>query len=300
MLLPVSPTIGGKEVVTKGTLFRTARLRHEWCDFLADVPTAVEELRGQKQLADVFTFVEEIGTPNRSYGYRAEPTFIAVLPVVSFSKWWDEMGFKARNKVRKAQKCGVDVRVVSLDEDFARGVQSIYNESPVRQGRKFIHYGRGASDIFNELLSFKGKSTFVGSYFEGNLIGFMKLFHGNGVLRTVHIIATLAHRDKNVMDGLIAKAVELCDEKNAGFLHYGSWTDGGVGAFRTKHGFQRMEVARYYIPLGWRGEVMLNWNLHRPLRDRLPKRVTQTLTKLRAKWNCFHKVRVNRTFETGV
>ena len=104
-------------------------------------------------------------------------------------------------------------------------------------------------------------------------------------MRTIHIIAKISHRDKCVMDALIAKAVELCDQKKVEHLHYGSWSDGGVGDFRAKHGFKRVEVPRYFVPLTMRGELMLKLNLHRPIRNRLPQSWVGPLLDLRTKWN---------------
>jgi hypothetical protein len=113
----------------------------------------------------------------------------------------------------------------------------------------------------------------------------MKLLPRKNVLRTIHIIAKINHRDKCVMDALIGRAVEICDQRKLGHLHYGSWTDGGVGEFRSKHGFQKVEVPRYFVPLTLRGQVMLKLKLHRPLRERLPKSWIRPLVDLRTKIN---------------
>ena len=104
----------------------------------------------------------------------------------------EELDFKARNKIRKAQKIGVELRLTSLDDDLVRGVKSIYDESPLRQGRKFWHYGKSLDVIKNDLSSFPERTCFVGAYHRDELIGFMKLYEGNNILRTVHIIAKLS------------------------------------------------------------------------------------------------------------
>ena len=277
--------IGNKQVAVSGKIFRTARLRHEWCDFLDDPHAAIQEVQHTPCFADVFTFVQEIGDEQRSYSFYNEPTSLAVLSVSTYQKWWDEMGFKARNKVRKGQKSGVELRVIELDQDFAKGVEGIYNETPVKQGRRFYHYGKTADEIKEELSSFLARCILVGAYYQNELVGFMKLFRSKNVLRTIHIIAKVSHRNKCVMDALIAKAVELCAQEKIENLHYGSWSEGGVGDFRAKHGFQRVEVPRYFVPLSIRGKLMLRFKLHRPIRDRLPKSWVGPLRDLRAKLN---------------
>jgi hypothetical protein len=281
----MSIIIVGKEISVSGKLFRTARLRHEWCDFLDEVPDALQQIKHSRVAADLFTFVEDIGEEHGDHCCYTEPAALAVLPVASFQKWWDEIGFKARNKVRKWQKCGVELREVQLDDDFARGVEAIYNETPVRQGRSFYHYGKMAAEIRVELSSFLDRCIFIGAYHQGELIGFMKLLPRKNVLRTIHIIAKISHRDKCVMDALIGRAVEICDQRKIGHLHYGSWADGGVGDFRAKHGFKRVEVPRYFLPLNLRGRMMLKFKLHHPIRERLPERWIGPLKGLRTRLN---------------
>lgn len=234
--------------------------------------------------ADIFTFVRDV-FDDVNYSYYQEPANLSVLPVTTYEQWWEGVGYKTRNKLRKGLKSGVEYRLVTLDDDLARGVQGIYNESPIRQGRKFYHYGKTVAAIKEELSSFLERSIMIGAFFEGELIGFMKLFEGNKVLRTIHIIAKLKHRDKNVMDILILKGVELCSERKAAYLQYGSWADGGIGVFREKHGFQCISVPRYFAPLNLRGRLFLRCKLHRSLRELMPQRWVKPAMDLRAKWN---------------
>lgn len=236
--------------------------------------------------ADLFTFVHDMcDPPVVDYPYHRQTAALAVLPVSTYEKWWDDIGYKTRNKLRKGLKSGVEMRLSEADDDFARGVEAIYNETPIKQGRKFYHYGKRASEIKEELKSFLPQSVLIGAYFHDSLVGFMKLFHGNNVLRTVHIIASVSHRDKNVMDILIAKGVELCSQRRIGNLQYGSWTDGGIGTFRIKHGFQRVEIPRYFAPLSGRGRLMLGLKLHQSVRERLPESWIAPVQGLRTKWN---------------
>jgi hypothetical protein len=281
----VTTFIENKEVSVHGRFFRTAKLRHEWCDFLQDIPAALPQLRTGRRVADVFTFVRDIGDETDALPYPHQPTSIAVMPVTTHEKWWNDIGFKPRNKIRKGQKSGVVTSLIALNDDFARQVEAIYNEAPLRQGRKFFHYGKKASEIKEELSSFLDRSIIIGAYIDRELVGFMKLFRASRTLRTIHIIAKLAHREKCAMDVLISKAVELCEQNGLKYFHYGSWTDGGVGAFRSKHGFEPMEVQRYFVPLTAKGKLMLKLNFHRPLRERLPGSCVQPLLKLRAQWN---------------
>src|SRR5262249_15312710 len=106
--------------------------------------------------------------------------------------------------------------------------------------------------------------------FDHELIGFTKLYEGSDILRTVHIIAKLGHRDKPVQDAMIAKAVQICDARGISRLHYGAWSQGGLGAFKVKHGFRRADFVRYFVPLTFRGNLALKFGLHREIRHILP------------------------------
>jgi hypothetical protein len=277
--------IADKEISISGKFFRVARLRHEWCEFLEKPSSLVEKMKDQRPAVDLFTFLQEAHLPQPEFPFHRETVSASLLTLKCFDDWWKELHFKARNKARKAQKTGVELREVALDDDFVRGVEKIYNESPLRQGRKFTHYGKDLTTIRNDLGSFPEKTIFIGAYFNGELIGFMKLFEGNGILRIIHIIATFAHRDKCVMDALIAQAAKICDEKRISYLHYGDWASRGLGVFRIKYNFQRHDCPRYFVPLTPRGKFMLNYQLHRPLRERLPQSWADRLVTVRNHWN---------------
>ena len=288
-LTPLAATmndpIPAKEISVSGRFLKIARLRHEWCDFVDDPETFIRQLRGGSTKASVFTFVSEIDDRHLALPYQKEMNSVAVLPVSTFDEWWRDLGNKKRNQIRKAEKSGIQLRIVQLDAAFADGVESIYSETKIRQGRRFYHYGKKSPELKEELGSVLDRCLLVGAYYQQELVGFMKLYEGRNVLRAINIIAKVKHRDKCVMDALIAKGVELCGQRGIHQLHYGSWTDGGVGAFREKHGFQRLEVPRYFVPLTFMGRVMLMLNLHRPARQRLPRSWTRQLMMIRTKWN---------------
>jgi hypothetical protein len=277
--------VDNKEISVRGKFFRIAKLYHEWYEFVDEPEALIEKMKKSRPLPDVFTFVQEGHLPHPEFPFYREMVASSILTIKSFDDWWDNLHFKARNKARKAQKTGVEIHETELNDSFIRGVEKIYNEYPLRQGRKFTHYGKDFDQVKDDLSSFTDKSIFTGAYFNGELIGFMKTFQGNGILRNIHILATLAHRDKCVMDALIARAVKLCDEKGVSYLHYGDWTSRGLGAFRTKYNFQPQESPRYFVPLTARGKLMLNFRLHHPLRGRLPQAWADRLIALRNHWN---------------
>lgn len=275
--------INKTEISIQGRVLKTAKLRHEWFEYLQDPETFIAEIRNAR-VADILTFAQEAHLKRPDFQFHKEPHPISLLTFKSYDDWWNGLHFKARNKARKAQKCGVELRAAKLSDDFVRGVEIIYNESPLRQGRPFWHYGKDFETIKHDLSSFPERTFFVGAYHQNELIGFMKLFEGDQIMRTVHIIAKLSHREKCVMDALIAQAVKICDEKKISHLHYGDWASRGLGVFREKFGFKQHDCPCYFVPLSWRGELAMKPGLHRPLRSYLPQGWIDRLVGLREQW----------------
>lgn len=279
------PVVDGTQIAIAGRFLRTARLRHEWFEFPEEPLALIKGFHDGRPIADLFTFIQEGPDGVPKYPFYNEPDGASILTIGTFDAWWKKLDFKVRNKIRKAQKIGVELRLTSLDDDLVRGVKSIYDESPLRQGRKFWHYGKSLDVIKNDLSSFPERTCFVGAYHRDELIGFMKLYEGNNILRTVHIIAKLSQRDKPVQDALIAKAVEICEQKHVAHLHYGAWSKGGLGTFKIKHGFMRVDSPRYFVPLTCRGRLMLRFGLHHRIQDLMPEKWMERLLAVRGKWN---------------
>lgn len=278
--------IGKTEISVTGKALKIAKLRHEWFEYLENPPACIEEIKRAK-VADVLTFLQEAHVPRPKYPFLQEPAHASVVEFKDFKTWWDALHFKARNKARKVQKTGVELRPAKLDDEFVRGVEKIYNEAPLRQGRKFTHYGKSFAQIKEDLSSFPECTFFIGAYFQNELIGFMKLYEGEKILRTVHIIATFEHRDKCVMDALIARGVEIASEKGLHHFHYGDWAYRGLGVFRVKFMFERHDCPRYFVPLNSKGALALKLGLHRPLRERVPQPWKDKLVGARNQWNAW-------------
>ena len=66
---------------------------------------------------------------------------VGLLEIKDYDSWWQAIGKKTRNMVRKAEKSGVKVEVVAPSDKLAEGIWKIYNETPIRQERAFPHYG---------------------------------------------------------------------------------------------------------------------------------------------------------------
>src|SRR5260370_41006576 len=100
----------------------------------------------------------------------------AALPVATFDHgWMQQIGFKAGNKAKQAEKKGVSVREVPFDDALVQGIYAIYNESPIRQGKQFYHYGKDIETVRREKATFLDRSGFFGAFLGDSLIGFATL-----------------------------------------------------------------------------------------------------------------------------
>jgi hypothetical protein len=285
-------SIGGRELRVEGHLCRLARLDGDDFKFLNDPEPVLTEVRNAGLRIDLFSFVQGLPETSAKYSYPLEWDNIAVLPVSTFEQWWTkQIGFKARNKAKQAEKKGVVVREVSFDDELARGIWEIYNECPIRQERIFPHYGKSFEAVREMSATFLDSSLFIGA-FEGNkLIGFIKLTIDDNRTQAgiMHIISMLAHRDKAPTNALVAQAVRSCADRNIPHLVYAKFAYGkkvqsSLSDFKERNGFQRVDIPRYYVPLTPWGELALSMGLHHRMADRLPETVVAKLRDLRYAW----------------
>jgi hypothetical protein len=210
---------------------------------------------------------------------------IAALPIKSFDYWWNhQIKSRTRNLIRKTEKSGVEVREASYDDAFVRGVTDIFNETPVRQGRRFWHYGKDFETVKQQFSRYLFREDLIGAYYRDELIGLVMLGNAGRYAVTGQIISKIQHRDKAPNNALIAKAVEVCQRKNLPYLVYLHWGGGSLAEFKRRCGFQETRVPRYYVPLTQRGRLILRLGLHRGWKERVPLPVKNRLKSLRSRW----------------
>lgn len=282
----MSPVVNNKQLLISGRLLKTAKLKSEHYEHINDPDVFCSALKKAKLRADLFTFLQPVADRNQRFSYYAENDPISVMRITTYENWWNrQINGKTRNMVRKAEKAGVEVRVCELTDDFVRGIQGIYNESPLRQGKRFLHYGKDLETLKQGHASYAPLSDFVGAFFKGEMIGFIKLVHTDGMSHLMQIISKVAHRDKAPTNALIAKAVELCAARQVTLLHYGLWSARGLGEFKKHHAFEPYDLDRYFVPMNIKGRIMLGLRMHRKLSERVPEKWADALVNLRSRWN---------------
>jgi hypothetical protein len=278
-----------KEIRIDRRLIRVGRLDAEHYESISDPAAGIEELRNCGAPMDVFTFVERLSNTAPRFPYAIEWDNLAALRVSSFEDWWTkQVNAKTRNMVRRAEKSGVTVRELGFEDALVRGISSIYNESPIRQGRRFPHYGKDCETVRRENGTFLDRSVFLGAFAEGTLIGFAKIVSDQNQQQAglMQIIAMNQHRDKATTNALIAQAVRSCADRQIPYLFYSHFAYGkkqrdSLSDFKQHNGFQRIDLPRYYVPLTWWGEVGLRMGLHKRLIDLVPESVQAKLRSVR-------------------
>lgn len=281
-----------RDIRVEGSLVRIARLDGDKYKFIDDAEPLVTALRKSRSRVDIFTFMQKLPDASVKYSYPMEWDNLAVLGISTFDEWWTKrIGFKARNKAKQAAKKGVIVREAPFDETFAQGIWEIYNESPVRQGRRFPHYGKTIDQVRQMSATFLETSIFIGAYLDEKLIGFIKLTADDNGTQAgmMHIISMIRHRDKAPTNALVAQAVRSCADRGISYLVYSNFAYGkkersSLSDFKERNGFERVNLPRYYVPLTGIGWAAYRLGLHHKFVDRLPGPLLAKARDLRYSW----------------
>jgi hypothetical protein len=191
--------------------------------------------------------------------------------------------------VRRADKKGVQVRTVPFDDVLVRAISAIYNESRLRQGRPFLHFGKDLETLRREHATFLERSVFLGAFLGDDLIGFAKLVASDRQMGIMQIVSMIGHWDKAPTNALMAEAVRCCAARGMPYLVYARYSEkhkqrDSLSDFKKHNAFERVEIPRYYVPLTRAGQGALRLGLHRGFVDRIPEPVLVKLRRLRSLW----------------
>jgi len=139
--------------------------------------------------------------------------------------------------------------------------------------------------------TFLDTSIFIGAYFDGDLIGFIKLTTDESRMQAgmMHIVSMIRHRDKAPTNALVAQAVRSCADRGISHLVYSNFAYGkkersSLSDFKERNGFQRIDLPRYYVPLTRLGWAAFRLGLHHKFVDRLPEPLLAKARDLRYLW----------------
>lgn len=271
---------GNQEIVITGNLIRKAQLKEEWFEDVVNPPVIMDEIR-HNRLADIFTFWQRLPDTSPRYKYFQEWESVAAIDTTNFDNWWTSLPEETRRNVRKSKKKGVIVREAYFDDEFIRGMVAIFNETPIRQGRRFWHYGKDFDTVKREFSRNLFREDIIGAYLGEELVGFIMLAYAGDYAITTQIISKMEHKEKAPTNALIAAAVGLCERKNLSYLVYLNWSSGSLGEFKRRNGFEKIDLPRYYVPLNFKGAIAINLRMHHGLRGMVPARLVEMIVGAR-------------------
>jgi hypothetical protein len=285
------PRVGvkGQQIDCTGKWLRLAQVHDEvWME---NQPPATPEslwsdLRASGLRADLFTFGQALPNTEPCFPYHLEWDNLAVARTTDYSAWWESLPQESRKNVRRSCKRGLRVEAVEFNDELVRGIKNIYDETPIRQGRRFWHYRKDVETVKRENSSYLDRSQFLAAFHEAELVGFLKMVYVGPAGRIMQILSKNSHADKRPTNALLAKAVEICSLRPVDYLIYGQYVydnkaDSPVTEFKRRNGFQQVLLPRYYIPLSAKGRLALRLGLHRGFKPLLPGRVVLTLLSVR-------------------
>ena len=281
--------IFGRTVVAKGGGVKEASILDDQLapgELVTDPTAFVTALKASGLKADYLTFFQRPPETAPKFKLHFEMDNYAVVDTTNYEGWWEKLPQEARKNTRRSAKRGVVVKSVPYDDALAQGIHKLCNESPVRQGKPFWHYGKDFETVKREHGTFLDRSEFVAAYFQDELIGFIKMVYVDRLAVILHIIAFNSHYDKRPLNALITKAVEICSQKGVGYFVYGNYIygnkkDSSLVEFKRRNGFEQIDFPRYYVPLTFKGKIFVALRLYRGVVGLLPGPAINLLLKIR-------------------
>ena len=280
-------------IIISGKFLKMAAIKNEFdeTEEVTDPLSIINALIKSKPKADIFTFSQKIPDSEPKFGYYYELDNVAAIPISSFDDWWNNHITSDRRKtIRRTFKRGVEVKLAPFDDDLVKGIMEIYSETPIRQGKRFWHYGEDFDTVKKGIATDCDRSEFIGAYYKDELIGFIKIIYCRKCGNISLILAKIKDRDKYTTHALIAKAVELCAQKEMSFLTYGKFIYGKKGEdtlteFKKHFRFEKNDIPEYFIPLTPKGKIAIRLGFHHFPDNILPEWLLKNIIKFRSRWS---------------
>lgn len=289
--------VNGKSIVVQGKWIKIAVVHEEeWLETEVEEPglcvkALQEQARGDRR-ADIFSFSQKLPAIQPKYSYPMGWDSIAAIRITTFKAWWDNVPQETRKNVRRSQKRGVIVGVKELDARLVQDLMDLNNDDPVRQGKPFTHFGKTFDQVAKDQASFLDRSDYICAYAGDELIGVLKLVYRGEVASILTFLSKKSQQDKRPANALMAKAVELCEQKRIshlifGMYNYGNKRDTPLREFKIRNGFEEILVPHFFVPLTVKGTISVKLKLHRGLLGLLPHSVITPLVNARTKLQQF-------------
>lgn len=286
--------VAGVTVIVKGRFLKIGRVFDEYWlrrDLIPSYERVIAELESRQDRPDLFTFAQRVPEAAPAYSHYNELDNYAVLSVSTYQEWLEKkISATTRRNIRLSAKRGIEIKQSPYDDAYVKGIMSIYDENPIRAGRRFPHYGKSFETVKAENGTYAERSTFLAALRGDEMVGYLKIVWDERTAAIMQILSKISVRDSRPNNALMAEAVKLCCERKVGHLlyekfDYGNKVGDSLTKFKESNGFARMDVPRYYVPLTRRGALALRLGLHRRLADRVPEWLAAPLRDVRTRWH---------------
>src|ERR1044071_9889555 len=191
---------GENLVIVKGSALRVAEVFDEYWVEAKQLPhpnDVIARCRNEGARADLFTFAQRVPDSEPRHPYYHEWDNIAVIPLSTYEHCLAKQVTSAtRRNIRGAENRGVVIRACEYDDTYVRGIMAIYNESPIRQGRRFWHYGKPFEAVRDENGTYADRATFLGAFIDGEMVGYLKMVWDERTAAIMQIMSKLSVYDK--------------------------------------------------------------------------------------------------------
>lgn len=287
-----STDIAGREIVVTGRWLKVAFVKDEdWLEAkpVDDPNVFIAALKEFYPKPDIFTFAQQLDDLKPKFTFHLEWDNVAAVPLTTFSDWWENrLPQVSRKNVRRAAKRGVTVQLAPFNDALVEGIRRLYNETPIRQGRRFWHYGKDFETVKRENSSYLDRSDFVVAYYKEEIVGFLKIVQVGKIARIMQILSLNDHFDKRPANALISKAIEVSCAKGASHFVYGKYVYGNkvnspLTRFKRRNGFEQILIPTYHVPLTAKGRVAIALKLHLEANRIIPEKLLTFLVNARSK-----------------
>ncbi len=281
-------------VVVTGSAIQVAEVFDAYWLEVARLPDPAQvaaRLARVPQRPDLFTFTERVPNTSPRFPFHLEWDNVAAIPISTHDEWLQkQISSASRRNVRTSEKKGVTVRVCAFDEAYVRGIMSVSDESPIRAGRRYWHYGKDFATVEREQGTYRERATFLGAFVGEEMVGYLKMVWDANTAAIMQIVSKMQVRDRRPNNALLSEAVRQAAQRGVQHLLYeryvyGTKTDSSLTRFKRENGFVRIDLPCYYVPLTIKGRLALAAGLHKSVKDRLPQWLTTQLLAARDKWN---------------
>ena len=156
---------------------------------VANPASVIEQVKRSDLKADIVTFAQKLPDLLPKHDFYFEQDNLAVINITTYRSWFEGIGDAVQRAIKKSKKLGILVKEVEFTDSYVEGIKGIYDETPVRQGKLFWHYGKSFDAVKKQNSTFPDRSTYLGAYHNDELIGCVWLVHVDKAAHMIQIIS---------------------------------------------------------------------------------------------------------------